>query len=103
MLALLNWVYGPAAATDPYYAAMHDIILLIPNWYVWLWVAIGVAGLGTRWLRRYYKNRQARLGAHRVRSRTEKILKKQSMEIAAHRLRRRPANDWEVIERPHVA
>ena len=103
LLALLDWVYGPAAATDPYYAAMRDIIVLIPGWYLWLWVAIGAAGLGFRWLRRHRRNHRARLGARRVRSRTERVLKNQSMEIAARRLRRRPANDWEVVEHPHVA
>ena len=103
MLRLLDWAYGPAGQTDPYYLLLRDFILLMPWWYPWFWVAIIVAVLTFRYLRRWRRNRVACRGMRRVRERTERLLDDEAAMHAAARLRRSPANDHELAGQPHSA
>jgi hypothetical protein len=103
MLRLLDWAYGPAGQTDPYYLLLRDFILLMPWWYPWFWVAIIVAVLTFRYLRRWRRNRVARRGMRRVRERTERLLDDEAAMLAAARLRRNPANDHELACQPQGA
>ena len=103
MLKLLDWAYGPAGQTDPYYLLLRDFILLMPWWYPWFWVAIIVGILTFRYVRRWRRARVSRRGSRRVQARTERLLDKQAAVLAAERLRRAPANDHSLADQPNTA
>jgi len=93
LLAMLDWVYGPAAQSDPYYLLLRDFIVLMPWWYPFLWVG-GIAGFfGYRYFRRFLWRLNHKRGAARVRDRTERLIAIQDAELAIKRLLRKPAND----------
>jgi len=73
MLAVLQWIYGPSAETDPYYLLLHDFVVLMPWWYPYMW--LGILGSVTAWrlLRRFRLRRQNRVGLRRVRSRVRRL------------------------------
>lgn len=73
MLAVLQWIYGPNAASDPYYQLMHDIIAVLPWWYPYMWLGIIGSVVGWRLLRRLRLRGQNRAGLRRVRSRVRKL------------------------------
>ena len=103
MLKLLDWAYGPAGQTDPYYLLLRDFILLMPWWYPWFWVTIIVGVLAFRYLRRWRRNHVARRGMRRVRERTERLLDMEVATPAAERLQRSPANDHKLVDQPYSA
>jgi hypothetical protein len=73
MLAVLQWIYGPDAASDPYYQLLHDFVVLMPWWYPYMWLGILTAVVGWRLLRRLRVARQNRRGLRRVRSRVRRL------------------------------
>lgn len=73
MLAVLQWMYGPEAASDPYYQLLHDFVVLMPWWYPYMWLAIISAVVGWRLLRHWRVARQNRAGLRRVRSRVRRL------------------------------
>jgi hypothetical protein len=73
MLAVLQWIYGPNAASDPYYQLLHDFVVLMPWWYPYMWLGIIGSVIGWRLLRRWRLRRQNRLGLRRVRSRVSRF------------------------------
>lgn len=73
MLSLLDWIYGPGAAADPYYALMREFIVLMPWWYPYMWLGIITTVVAWRLLRRMRLNRQNRIGLKRVRSRVLRL------------------------------
>lgn len=73
MLAVLQWIYGPDAASDPYYQLLHDFVVLMPWWYPYMWLGIITAVLGWRLLRRFRVAHQNRRGLRRVRSRVRRL------------------------------
>ena len=93
LLAFLDWVYGPAAQSDPYYLLLRDFIILMPWWYPYLWIGGIAAFFGVTALRRYGWRRAHARGAARVRARTERLIAVQNAELAIKRLLRQPAND----------
>lgn len=66
MLAVLQWIYGPNAESDPYYLLLHDFVVLMPWWYPYMWLGIISAVVGWRVLRRLNRRRQSRAGIRRV-------------------------------------
>src|SRR3546814_8424232 len=38
--SVLQWIYGPEAASDPYYLLLHDFVVLMPWWYPYMWLCI---------------------------------------------------------------
>jgi hypothetical protein len=103
MLELLNWAYGPAGQTDPYYLLLRDFVLLMPWWYPWFWVAIIVSVLAFRFLRRWRRAHVSRRGSRRVQARTERLLDKEAAKFAARRMRRSPANDRDLAGQTSTA
>lgn len=73
MLAVLQWIYGPDAAADPYYQLLHDFVVLMPWWYPYMWLGILGSVVGWRMTRRWRVARQNRAGLHRVRSRVRRL------------------------------
>ena len=73
MLAVLQWIYGPDAASDPYYHLLHDFVVLMPWWDPYMWLGIISAVTGWRLLRRWRQRRQSRVGLRRVRSRVLRL------------------------------
>ena len=73
MLAVLQWIYGPDAAADPYYQLLHDFVVLMPWWYPYMWLGILGSVAGWRLLRRWRRGRQNRAGLRRVRSRVLRL------------------------------
>lgn len=73
MLAVLQWIYGPDAASDPYYQLLHDFVVLMPWWYPYMWLGIISALVGWRVLRRWRIARQSRAGLRRVYSRVHRL------------------------------
>ncbi|HMA14436.1 MAG: hypothetical protein ACM35H_12235 [Bacteroidota bacterium] len=73
MLAVLQWIYGPEAASDPYYQLLHDFVVLMPWWYPYMWLGIIGSVVGWRLLRRWRRGRQNRAGLRRVRSRVRRL------------------------------
>jgi hypothetical protein len=73
MLAVLQWIYGPDAASDPYYQLLHDFVVLMPWWYPYMWLGILTAVVGWRLLRRLRVAQQNRRGLRRVRSRVRRL------------------------------
>src|SRR3546814_14896672 len=69
MLAVLQWIYDPEAASDPYYLLLHDFVVLMPWWYPYMWLCIFGGLASWRLLRRWRLARQNRAGLRRVRSR----------------------------------
>ena len=93
LLGLLDWVYGPAAQSDPYYLLLRDFIILMPWWYPFMWIG-GIAAFFTFSLyRRLRWRRSHKHGAARVRLRTERLIAVQNAELAIKKLLRQPAND----------
>ena len=103
MLAILDWIYGPAGQTDQYYLLMRDIIMVLPWWYPLFWVGVGGLVVSYRLYRRWRRNSFARKAARRVHSRTGRIMSRQAAEHAALRLFRQPANDFEALNHPSAA
>ena len=69
---LLDTVYGPSAAADPYYQFFVDAQDLIPSWYPPLVIGIVVCILTYRMaMKRQYQRRAAR-AAQRVERRTRR-------------------------------
>lgn len=73
MLAVLQWIYGPNAESDPYYQVMHDLIALLPWWYPLMWTVIIGSVVAWRLGRRWRRRRQNRFGLRRVRARVRKL------------------------------
>lgn len=73
MLAVLQWIYGPEAASDPYYQLLHDFVVLMPWWYPYMWLGIIAAVVGWRLLKRFRVARQHRRGLRRVRARVRRL------------------------------
>ena len=73
MLAVLQWIYGPDAASDPYYLLLHDFVVLMPWWYPYMWLGIIAAVVGWRLQRRFRIAHQNRRGLRRVRSRVRRL------------------------------
>lgn len=73
MLAVLQWIYGPDAASDPYYQLLHDFVVLMPWWYPYMWLGILSSVVSWRLLRRWRRARQNRAGLSRVRSRVRRL------------------------------
>ncbi len=73
MLAVLQWIYGPNAESDPYYQVMHDLIALLPWWYPLMWAVIIGSVVTWRLARRWRRRRQDRFGLRRVRARVRKL------------------------------
>ncbi len=73
MLAVLQWIYGPNAESDPYYQVMHDLIALLPWWYPLMWAVIIGSVVTWRMARRWRRRRQDRFGLRRVRARVRKL------------------------------
>ncbi|HEY9537599.1 MAG TPA: hypothetical protein VIS03_08400 [Kiloniellaceae bacterium] len=73
MLAVLQWIYGPEAASDPYYLLLHDFVVLMPWWYPYMWLCIFGGLASWRLLRRWRLARQNRAGLRRVRSRVHHL------------------------------
>jgi hypothetical protein len=73
MLAVLQWIYGPDAASDPYYQLLHDFVVLMPWWYPYMWLGILGSVVGWRLLRRWRLSRRNRAGLRRVRSRVRRL------------------------------
>jgi hypothetical protein len=73
MLAVLQWIYGPSAESDPYYMVLHDFVVLMPWWYPYMW--LGIISTVTTWrlLRRLRVRRQNRAGLRRVRTRASRL------------------------------
>lgn len=69
MLAVLQWIYGPSAESDPYYLLLHDFVVLMPDWYGYMWLGIITSVVSWRLMRRWRLRRQSRVGLRRVRSR----------------------------------
>ena len=97
MLAILDWIYGPAGQTDQYYLLMRDIIMVMPWWYPLFWIGVGGFVICFRFHRRWRRNSLARKAAGRVQTRTGRIMSRHAAERAALRLLRRPANDFKAI------
>jgi hypothetical protein len=93
LLAMLNWVYGPAAQSDPYYLLLRDFIVLMPWWYPFMWVGGIATFFGYKILRRFLWRQSHKRGATRVRNRTQRLIGNQEAELAITRLLRKPAND----------
>lgn len=73
MLAVLQWIYGPNAESDPYYQVMHDLIALLPWWYPLMWAVIIGSVVAWRLARRWRLRRQNRRGLRRVRARVRQL------------------------------
>jgi len=73
MLAVLQWIYGPDAASDPYYNLLHDFVVLMPWWYPYMWLTILGGVAAWRLLRRWRLSRQNRAGLRRVRTRVRRL------------------------------
>lgn len=73
MLAVLQWIYGPDAAADPYYQLLHDFVVLMPWWYPYMWLGILGSVVVWRKTRRWRLARQNRVGLRRVRSRVGRL------------------------------
>ena len=73
MLEVLQWIYGPGAEADPYYLLLRDFVVLMPWWYPYMWLGIGIAVVGWRLLRRFRLNRRNRAGLTRVRARVRRL------------------------------
>lgn len=73
MLAVLQWIYGPGAESDPYYLLLHDFVVLMPWWYPYMW--LGIIGSVVAWklLRRLRRRLQNRAGLRRVRARITRL------------------------------
>ncbi len=73
MLAVLQWIYGPGAESDPYYLLLHDFVVLMPWWYPYMW--LGIIGSVVAWklLRRLRRRLQNRAGLRRVRTRMTRL------------------------------
>ncbi|MGF1630961.1 MAG: hypothetical protein ACFCUT_15925 [Kiloniellaceae bacterium] len=73
MLAVLQWIYGPQAASDPYYQLLHDFVVLMPWWYPYMWLGILGSVVGWRLLRRWRRSSQNRAGLRRVSTRVRRL------------------------------
>jgi len=73
MLAVLQWIYGPNAGSDPYYQLMHDILTVLPWWYPYMWLTILGSVVAWRLARRLRRGRQNRIGLRRVRARVRAL------------------------------
>lgn len=73
MLAVLQWIYGPDAASDPYYLLLHDFVVLMPWWYPYMWLGIIASVVGWRLLRRWRRARHGRAGLRRVTARVRRL------------------------------
>jgi hypothetical protein len=73
MLAVLQWIYGPEAASDPYYQLLHDFVVLMPWWYPYMWLGILGAVVAWRLLRRWRLASRNRAGLRRVRARVRRL------------------------------
>ncbi|MEQ8356981.1 MAG: hypothetical protein RH942_15695 [Kiloniellaceae bacterium] len=68
MLAVLQWIYGPGAESDPYYLLLHDFVVLMPWWYPYMWLGIIGSVVSWRLLRRLRRRLQNRAGLRRLRA-----------------------------------
>lgn len=93
LLGFLDWVYGPAAQSDPYYLLLRDFIILMPWWYPFLWIGGIAAFVGLTLFRRMRWRLSHARSAARVRTRTDRLIAVQNAELAMKKLLRRPAND----------
>jgi len=89
MLAVLQWIYGPEAASDPYYLLLHDFVVLMPWWYPYMWLCILGSVAGWRLLRRWRRQHHSRAGLRRVSSRVRRLAAQPALPV----LRLGAAND----------
>ena len=73
MLWLLDQIYGPNAAGDPYYEFFVDAFALIPWWYPTFIAGVTAVLLFARWFGRVQYRRHTVLAAARVRNRTDRL------------------------------
>ena len=69
---LLDTIYGPNAASDPYYQLFVDAQALIPWWYPTLVFGIAACILAYRMAAKMHYRRQAATAARRVQLRTRR-------------------------------
>jgi len=84
LLEFLDFVYGPAGQTDPYYHLLRDFIVLMPWWYPYFWAVLLGGFFGFKAVRSLRARLRARKAARRVVGRVE------SYETAAPVLRANP-------------
>jgi hypothetical protein len=93
MLAVLQWIYGPKAASDPAYQLLHDFVVLMPWWYPYMWLCILTSVVSWRLLRRWQRARQSRAGLRRVHSRVRRLAAEPGRPALLPFLLPRAAND----------
>lgn len=93
MLQALEWIYGPYAASDPYYQVLRDFIILLPWWYPYIWAGLIGGVLLYRGLRRWRLRRLTRRGVARVRGRTYRLVDAERRARRRMARRRQAAND----------
>ena len=100
LLAFLDWVYGPAAQSDPYYLLLRDFVILMPWWYPFMWIGGLTVFFSFSIIRRIKWRLSHARGAARVQARTRRLIAVQNAEVAIKRLLRHPANDNRSDVRP---
>ncbi len=93
MLQALEWIYGPYAASDPYYQVLRDFIILLPWWYPYIWAALVGGVFFYRGLRRWRVRRLTKRGVARVRGRTHRLVDAERRARERSARRRHAAND----------
>ncbi len=93
MVNFLEWIYGPAAHSDPYFVLLRDFWLLTPWWYPYLWLGILGTIVLVKLARFGLRRRAARAGIKRVQRRTEQLLRSSQSEPPMQRIMRQAAND----------
>jgi len=62
LLEFLDFIYGPAGQTDPYYLLLRDFVILMPWWYPYFWAVL----LGGFFGFKAFRSLRARLGARKA-------------------------------------
>ena len=71
LLELLDFIYGPAGQTDPYYHLLRDFVVLMPWWYPYFWAVLLGGFFGFKAFRALSARLRARKAARRVVGRIE--------------------------------
>ncbi len=93
MLQALEWIYGPYAASDPYYQVLRDFIILLPWWYPYIWAGLIGGVFLYRGLRRWRLRRLTKRGVARVSGRTHRLVDAERRTRQRMARRRQAAND----------
>ena len=93
MLAVLEWIYGPAAYSDPYFLLLRDFVVLMPWWYPLMWAGIIGSVVTFKLYRRLRVRHQTKKGVRRVVARAERIAAEAPEDHQISFILRRPAND----------